>query len=235
MQRRRAVHAAGLGALGALALAGCASQPPAAGEAWEQARAQIDGAESVRMSFVSTDGSQTPRVITWDLAGPLEGTDGTTEASMLVGEDSWMTVDTRTVDGRSYARITTQGQDVPAQVAAQYHTEGWRETAPPSQGSPIGGTLDAVALPAADALAGADVQPEKVEWSGGTAHRYQVPTQAAEAARQEGDTFTVRAFTVDEDGSLVGLRVEDGTQIQELTLTDWNQIDPAEVPEEVEQ
>ena len=88
MHRRRAVHAAGLGALGALVLAGCASQPPAAGEAWERARAQIDDAESVRMSFVSTDGSQSPRVITWDLSGPLEGTDGTTEASMLVGEDA---------------------------------------------------------------------------------------------------------------------------------------------------
>lgn len=235
MQRRRAVHAAGLGAIGALVLAGCASQPPAAGEAWERARAQIDGAESVRMSFVSTDGSQSPRVITWDLAGPLEGTDGTTEASMQVGEDSWMTVETRTVEGKSYARIATEGRDVPAQVAAQYHTDGWRETPSQSQDNPIGGTLETVALPAADALAGADVQPEEVEWSGGTAHRYQVPAQAAEAARQEGDTFTVRAFTVDDDGSLVGLRVEDGTQVQELTLTDWNQIDPADVPEEVEQ
>lgn len=233
MQRRRAVHAAGLGVVAALALSGCGSAPDDAGQAWQQARTQLDQARSVRLTTATTDGSQGPHVVTWDVAGALDGSNETGEAAMEVGEDSWMQVHTRSVDGTSYARVDTRGEDVPAQVAQGYVTDGWRKTQAQPAGQ-IRATLDAIGLPAADALQGADVQPEEVEYSGGTAHRYVVPPEVADAAR--GDkSFSLRAFTVDEDGDLVGLRVEDDSVVQEFQLSEWDEIEPAQAPEEVQQ
>ena len=55
MQRRRAMHAAGLGVVAALALTGCGDRPDAAGDAWSQARAQLDDAETVRVSTATVD------------------------------------------------------------------------------------------------------------------------------------------------------------------------------------
>ncbi|MGC5049588.1 Tat (twin-arginine translocation) pathway signal sequence [Micrococcus porci] len=232
MQRRRAVHAAGLGVVAALTLAGCGTDQQDAGEAWQHARAQIDGAESVRMTMASVNDSQGPSVVAWDVAGPLEGADGTTTGRMQVGRDSWMTVRSVSADGKTWARVDTEGQDVPEQIASMYRTDGWRETQQSGQNA-LRATLDAVGLPAADALDGVDVQPEKVDWSGGTAYRYAMPGDVASAARGDSQ-FSVRGFTVDEDGDLVGLRVEDGGVIQEFALSDWNEIEPAEAPEEAQ-
>ena len=127
MQRRRSVHAAGLGLIGALALTGCASGPQPAGEAWKQARTQLDEADSLRLTTASTTGEQGPAVVAWDIAGDLDSGDGTTVGTMGVGEDSRLKVETRRVDGKSYARMSTEGPRVPEQLAAQYGDGQWRE------------------------------------------------------------------------------------------------------------
>lgn len=239
MHRRRAVHAAGLGLIGALALAGCASDPQPAGEAWKQARTQLDEAESVRLSTAYTTGRQGPSVVTWDIAGALDGGNATSTATMGVGEDSRMVVDTRTVGEDVYARVSTEGEDVPAQVRAAYGDDGWKRLPADqaqAQANPLRTELDRIALPAADALEGADVEPEEVELQDGHAQRYAVPADVAggaQAAAGEGEPVRVRSFTVDEDGSLVGLQVEAANALQQYELSDWNAIDPAEVPEEV--
>ena len=88
-------------------------------------------------------------------------------------------------------------------------------------------------LPAADALDGAEVRAEEVDWDGGTAYRYAVPEEVADAAMVEGDATRVHSFTVDDDGELVALTVDDGRATQQYALSDWNQIEPAEAPEEV--
>lgn len=49
----------------------------------------------------------------------------------------------------------------------------------------------------------------------------------------EGDATRVHSFTVDDDGELVALTVDDGRATQQYALSDWNQIEPAEAPEEV--
>ena len=116
MQRRRAVRAVGLGVAGVLALAGCAAEPQSAGEAWQQARTQLDEAQTVRLE---------------------------------------------------------------------------------------------------------------------TAHRYAVPQEVADAAMGEGDLTRLHSFTVDEDGGLLALTVDDGRALRQYALSDWNEIDPAEAPEEV--
>ena len=85
MQRRRAVRAAGLGVVGALALAGCASEPQSAGEAWHQARTQLDEAETVRLETAYTTGRQGPQSVRWDIAGRLDGGDAESKGVMQVG------------------------------------------------------------------------------------------------------------------------------------------------------
>ena len=42
-----------------------------------------------------------------------------------------------------------------------------------------------------------------------------------------------RVIAVDDDGELVALTVDDGRATQQYALSDWNQIEPAEAPEEV--
>ena len=88
-------------------------------------------------------------------------------------------------------------------------------------------------FPAADALDGAEVRAEEVDWDGGTAYRYAVPEEVADAAMADGDATRVHSFTVDDDGELVALTVDDGRATQQYALSDWNQIEPAEAPEEV--
>ena len=79
----------------------------------------------------------------------------------------------------------------------------------------------------------AEVRAEEVDWDGGTAYRYAVPEEVADAAMAEGDATRVHSFTVDDDGELVALTVDDGRATQQYALSDWNQIEPAEAPEEV--
>ena len=236
MQRRRAVHAAGLGLIGALALTGCASDPQPAGEAWKQARTQLDEADSLRLTTASTTGEQGPAVVAWDIAGDLDSGDGTTVGTMGVGEDSRLKVETRRVDGKSYARMSTEGPRVPEQLAAQYGDGQWREVpAEQAQDNPLRAELDRLALPDADALSGADAEPQEVDWAEGHALRYEVPADVARGAVQEGKAAWLRSFTVDEKGSLVGLQVETDTAVHQYALSDWNSIKPAEAPEEVAQ
>ena len=237
MQRRRAVHAAGLGLIGALALTGCASDPQPAGEAWKQARTQLDESDTVRLTTASAGGRPAPSVVTWDIAGALDGDEGASTATMQVGEDSRVVVESRTVGEDSYARVTTEGDDVPDAMRAAYGDDSWKRV-PDGQGSPAspGAELDRVALPAADALADADVTPEEIDLPEGHAQRYTVPADVAASAQSAGggdQAMRLRSFTVDGDGSLVGLEVESATAVQQYELSDWNAIEPAQVPEEV--
>lgn len=233
MQSKRAVRAAGLGVVGALALAGCASsQPDAVGQAWQQARTQLDEAGSLRLTTAYTQGQGDPAVVTWDIAGQRHGQNGTTVGTLGVGEDSRVVVETRVVDGQGYVKVDLEGEDVPADVRAAYPDSSWTR-ADDAVAGVLDQQLDRIGLPAADALADADVQPEEVQWSGGTAHRYAVPAEVADAAVTGGADERLVSFTVDDDGTLVGLRVETDAAEQEYTLSDWDEIEPAVVPEEV--
>ena len=77
------------------------------------------------------------------------------------------------------------------------------------------------------------VRAEEVGWAGETAHRYAVPQEVAADAMGQGDSTLLHSFTVDDDGELVALTVDDGRATQQYALSDWNQIEPAEAPEEV--
>ncbi|MCV7665874.1 Tat (twin-arginine translocation) pathway signal sequence [Micrococcus luteus] len=234
MQRRRAVRAAGLGVVGALALAGCASEPQSVGEAWHQARTQLDEAETVRLETAYTTGRQGPQSVRWDIAGRLDGGDAESKGVMQVGRDSHITMESRQVGEDVFVRVDVDGSDVPDDVQMMYSDPQWRRvSAGEGQEPPLKSLLDQVGLPAADALDGAQVRAEEVDWDGGTAYRYAVPEEVADAAMAEGDATRVHSFTVDDDGELVALTVDDGRATQQYALSDWNQIEPAEAPEEV--
>lgn len=236
MQRRRSVHAAGLGLIGALVLSGCASDPQPAGEAWKQARTQLDEASSLRLTNASTTGQQGPAVVAWDIAGNLASGDGTTVGTMGVGEDSRLKVETRRAGGTSYGRTSTEGSHVPDQLAAQYGEGQWRLLpAEQAQDNALRAELDRLALPSADALSGVDVEPQEVDLAEGHGLRYPVPADVARAAVQDGKAARLRSFTVDEKGTLIGLQVETDTAVHQYELSDWNSIEPAEAPEEVAQ
>ena len=47
------------------------------------------------------------------------------------------------------------------------------------------------------------------------------------------DPVVLPVEAVDDDGELVALTVDDGQATQQYALSDWNQIEPAEAPEEV--
>ena len=234
MQRRRAVRAAGLGVVGALALAGCASEPQSAGEAWHQARTQLDEAETVRLETAYTTGRQGPHSVRWDIAGRLDGGDAESKGVMQVGRDSHITMESRQVGEDVFVRVDVDGSDVPDDVQVMYSDPQWRRVpAGEGQEPPLKALLDQVGFPAADALDGAQVRAEEVDWDGGTAYRYAVPEKVADTAMAEGDATRVHSFTVDDDGELVALTVDDGRATQQYALSDWNQIEPAEAPEEV--
>lgn len=234
MQRRRAVRAVGLGVAGVLALAGCAAEPQSAGQAWHQARTQLDEAETVRLETAHTTGRQGPDTVRWDMAGRLDGGDGVSVGVIQVGQDSHMTMETRHVGEDSYVRVSVDGPDVADQVRLMYADPEWhRAPADQPQEQPLAELLDQVGLPAADALEGAEVRAEEVGWAGDTAHRYAVPQDVAEAAMGEGDATRLHSFTVDDDGGLLALTVDDGRAVRQYALSDWNEIDPAEAPEEV--
>lgn len=234
MQRRRAVRAVGLGVAGALALAGCASEPPSAGQAWNQARTQLDEAETVRLETAYTTGRQGPDTVRWDLSGRLDGGDGRSVGVMQVGQDSHMTMETRRVGEDSFVRVSLDGADIPDSAQQMYADERWQKVpAGQAQEQPLKELLEQVGLPGADALEGAQVRPEEVEWPGVSAHRYAVPQEVAEAAMGEGDVTRLHSFTVDDDGGLLAVTVDDGRATQQYVLSDWNEIEPAQVPEEV--
>ncbi|MBZ9934633.1 hypothetical protein LB570_31735, partial [Mesorhizobium sp. BR1-1-5] len=73
------------------------------------------------------------------------------------------------------------------------------------------------------------------------AYLYQIQTKYRDEARPRagllrGREFIMKdsySFTVDDDGELVALTVDDGRATQQYALSDWNQIEPAEAPEEV--
>ncbi|MDK7236516.1 hypothetical protein QP448_13385, partial [Staphylococcus haemolyticus] len=76
----------------------------------------------------------------------------------------------------------------------------WRRVpAGEGQEPPLKALLDQVGFPAADALDGAEVRAEEVDWDDGTAYRYAVPEEVADAAMVEGDATRVHSFTVDDD------------------------------------
>lgn len=233
MQRRRAVRAAGLGVAGALALAGCASEPPSVGEAWHQARTQLDEAETVRIEAASIAGNDNNGAIRWNSAGRLDGGDGVSTVRMRVGQDSHVTLETRRVGGDVYTRLSSDGDDVPEPMQ-QTSAEGrWeKSSADQAQDQTVSSLLEMIPLPAADALDDADVEPERIDWRGDTAHRYTVPEGVAQSTGGGRDGATLRAFIVDEDGNLAALTVDDGRSDQQFVFSDWNAIDPAQAPEE---
>lgn len=234
MQRRRAVRAVGLGVAGVLALAGCAAEPQSAGEAWQQARTQLDEAQTVRLETVHTTGRQGPNTVRWDIAGRLDGSNGAAKGVIQAGHESHMTMETRTVGEDSYVRVSIDGADFADDVQLAYADPQWRRTpAGQEQERPLKELLEQIGLPSADALEGAEVRAEEVGWAGETAHRYAVPQEVAVAAMGQGDSTLLHSFTVDDDGGLLALTVDDGRSLRQYALSDWNEIDPAEAPEEV--
>lgn len=150
MQRRRAVRAAGLGVVGALALAGCASEPQSAGEAWHQARTQLDEAETVRLETAYTTGRQGPQSVRWDIAGRLDGGDAESKGVMQVGRDSHITMESRQVGEDVFVRVDVDGSDVPDDVQMMYSDPQWRRvSAGEGQEPPLKSLLDQVGFPAA--------------------------------------------------------------------------------------
>ena len=47
----------------------------------------------------------------------------------------------------------------------------------------------------------------------------------------QGDSTLLHSFTVDDDGGLLALTVDDGRSLRQYALSDWNEIDPAEAGE----
>ncbi len=131
-------------------------------------------------------------------------------------------------------RVSIDGADFADDVQLAYADPQWHRTpAGQEQERPLKELLEQIGLPSADALEGAEVRAEEVGWAGETAHRYAVPQEVAAAAMGQGDSTLLHSFTVDDDGGLLALTVDDGRSLRQYALSDWNEIDPAEAPEEV--
>lgn len=230
---RRAVPAAVLGLGAALALTACGASGEDASGAWDRARAQLEGAQSVRMTTeVSTDagvaggGMGVPDAT--EVAGAVDGGDLLYTGEFRAGQHTARD-ETRVVGGKQYHRFAVEERGGVAGPERPEYAQKWQE-APAAQGLSMRAVVDGLlaGVPAAGGLEGAAVEADGLRRSGEDAVRYVLEQPAAGA----GDgTTRLKAFTVaEDDGALLTVEtVAPGTE-GTVTFSDWDAVEPVEVP-----
>lgn len=231
---RRALSLAGLGAAAALVLTGCGVDEGAAPDAWKQARAQLEQAQSVRMvTEVRSDDvpqSGAPIPDATEIAGPV---DGAWFSYAGVYEDGAYTTrdESRLVDGKTFSRYVLDEREGVAGDEPEY-AQKWTESQTPvdpataGMGAMVKSLLSS--LPAADGLQGQDVEADGLRRSGHDAVRY---TLAAPVAGAEDSSVAMTAFTVARStGELLTVETQSGGVPAVITFSEWNAVPPVEAP-----
>ena len=237
---RRPVRLIGLAsaaAAGALLLSACGSQEPTVGEAWSQARTQLQEAESFRLSVDQSSGSGSD-----EATGEVHISGFTTEPNAeltmeMADDDTGMSVAMREVGEKGYVKMNVDSTEMDEEDKALLgFSDKWREQEIPEDERGMMKSLrDHMLedLPAADALEDSEAERQEVDHDGVKAYRYEVPAEVAEAAADsedeeqeadqdsadapgtaadsalsEVDLSQLQAFLVDDDGHLVALELK---------------------------
>lgn len=200
----RVIGLASMAAAGALVLSACGGDVPA-GEAWNEARTQLQDAESFRitstMSEQGDDGGdkdkdkdaetgQQPTSGTFDLSGFT--TEPNAEMTMeMTGGEMDMTMAVREVGEKGYIRMDVAGEEMDEQTKSMLGLgDKWIEQdIPEDERGMMKSVRDDLmdGLPAEGALDDADAERQEVDRDGQKAYRYEVPEDVAKSADEKSD------------------------------------------------
>lgn len=228
--RRRAVPLAALGAGAALLLSACGASGDDASAAWDAARAQLEGASSVRMTteLRSDAGSGVSMPDSTDVAGSVDGADMAYTGVFRSG-DYTTRDESRVVGGTRYERFLLErrggvsGEDRP--VFAQKWTQAPAQQGATTMRSVVDGLLAGV--PGSGGLADAHAEAAPIRRSGEDATRYVLDEPVGGTA----SGTRLKAFTVaDDDGELLTVEtVAPGTEAT-VTFSEWDAVEPVVAP-----
>lgn len=208
----RVIGLASMAAAGALVLSACGGDVPA-GEAWNEARTQLQEAESFRITSTMSeqggdadqgedkggdaDQGKQPTSGTFDLSGFT--TEPNAEMTMeMTGGDMDMTMAVREVGEKGYIKMDVTGEEMDEQTKSMLGLgDKWIEQdIPEDERGMMKSVRDDLmdGLPAEGALDDADSERQEVDRDGQKAYRYEVPADVAKSAEDNSED------TKDEDG-----------------------------------